>query len=85
MKNFKEYLSESKKVFSFRVRIADCDMTPELSEKIETALRAFDLVAKGSAKSMPVSRRPEFANLGPVGCCQFEGHLVKVEVQTGEG
>lgn len=21
----------------------------------------------------------------PVGCCRFEGHLVKVEVQTGEG
>ena len=72
MKPYKEYLAESKKTFSFRVRIADCEMTAELNEKIEVALAAFDLVDKTKVKSLPVSRRPEFANLGPVGCCQFE-------------
>ena len=72
MKPYKEYLSESRKTFTFRVRIADCDMTPEVNEKIETALQAFDLVEKSKAKSLPVSRRHEFASLGPVGCCQFE-------------
>lgn len=72
MKTYKEYLSESKKTFSFRVRIADCDMSPEVSEKIETALKAFDLVDKTAVKTLPVSRRPEFAQLGPVDCCQFD-------------
>jgi hypothetical protein len=72
MKPYKEYLAESKKTFTFRVRIADCDMTAEVNEKIETALQAFDLVEKSKVKSLPVSRRHEFANLGPVGCCQFE-------------
>ena len=72
MKTYKEYLSESKKTFSFRVRIADCDLTPEINEKIETALKAFDLVDKSAAKTLPISRRPEFAALGPVPCCQFD-------------
>ena len=72
MKTYKEYLVESKKTFAFRVRIADCDMTPEINEKIETALQAFDLVEKTSVKRLPVARRAEFASLGPVDCCQFD-------------
>lgn len=72
MKPYKEYLAESKKTFSFRVRIADCDLTPEINEKIETALAAFDLIDKTAAKRLPPQRRPEFYQMGPVECHQFE-------------
>lgn len=72
MKPYKEYLAESRKTFNFRVRIADCDLTPEVNEKIESALAAFDLVDKTAAKRLPPQRRPEFYQMGPVECHQFE-------------
>ena len=72
MKTYKEYLAESKRTFSYRVRIADCDMNPDLQEKIEVALAAFKLRDISKPKSMPITRYREFAALGPVGCHQFE-------------
>ncbi len=72
MKPYKEYLAESRKTFNFRVRIADCDLTPEVNEKIEKALAAFDLIDKTAAKRLPTQRRPEFYQMGPVEVHQFE-------------
>jgi hypothetical protein len=67
MKTFKEYLTESKKVYSFRVKIADCDLDGEMLDKIEKAISAYQLVDITKPKRLPVSRCKEFAKLGPVG------------------
>jgi len=72
MKAFKEYLVESKRTFDFRVRIADCDLTSDLLDKIERGLAAFDLADISKPKSQPVAHTIEFANLGAVGRQQFE-------------
>jgi len=72
MKKFKDYLTESTKTYSFRVRLADCDCNGELMDKIEQALSAYKLSDITKPKSMPIARCNEFYNLGPVGRHQFE-------------
>ena len=72
MKAYKEYLTESKRTFDFRVRIADCELTSEVLDKIERGLGQFDLVDITKPKRQPVAVTNEFANLGPVGREQFE-------------
>lgn len=72
MKTFKTYLQESVKTYSFRVRLADCDCTAELMDKIEQALSAFKLVDITKPKSLPIARTNEFYKLGPVGRNSFD-------------
>jgi len=72
MKKFKDYLTESTKTYSFRVRLADCDCNGELMDKIEQALSAYKLSDITKPKSMPIARCNEFYKLGPVGRHQFE-------------
>jgi hypothetical protein len=72
MKKFKDYLTESTKTYSFRVRLADCDCNGELMDKIEQALSAYKLSDITKPKSMPIARCNEFYNLGPIGRHQFE-------------
>ena len=66
MKAFKAYLTESKRTYDFRVRIANCDLTSDLLDKIELGLKAFDLADITKPKSQPVTHCNEFAALGPV-------------------
>jgi hypothetical protein len=72
MKTFKTYLQESVKTYSFRVRLADCECTAELMDKIEQALSAFKLVDITKPKSLPIARTNEFYKLGPVGRNTFD-------------
>lgn len=72
MKAFKAYLTESKRTYDFRVRIADCDLNSDLLGKIELGLKAFDLADITKPKSQPVAHCNEFAALGPVARQQFE-------------
>lgn len=79
MKTYKEYLTESKRTFEFRVKIADRDITLELREKIEQSLAAYKLVDISKPKRLPVERTNEFSQLGPVERHQFD---IKVEYPT---
>lgn len=72
MKNFKDYLTESTRTYSFRVRLADCDCNGELMDRVEQALAAYKLSDITKPKSMPIARCNEFYKLGPVGRHQFE-------------
>ena len=72
MKAFREYLAESKKTFDFRVRIANCELTDELIDRIERGLSQFDLNDMTKPKSQPIARTNEFSQLGPVAREQFE-------------
>jgi hypothetical protein len=72
MKAFKAYLTESKRTYDFRVRIANCDLNSDMLDKIELGLKAFDLADITKPKSQPVAHCNEFAALGPVARHQFE-------------
>ena len=68
MKTFKDYLTESKRSYGFRVKIADTDLDGDVLDKIERALSAYQLNDITKPRRGPVSRYKEFAKLGPVGC-----------------
>jgi hypothetical protein len=72
MKTFKDYLTESKRTFAFRVKIADYDLDGDALDKIERGLSEFRLNDITKPKSTPVQRCAEFATLGPVGVEHFE-------------
>lgn len=83
MKSYKEYLTESKRTYQFRIKVANCDLNSEMLDKLEHALGQFDLVDISKPKSLPITRSPEFAKMGPV-----ERQIVDVELnypatQTG--
>lgn len=57
MKTFKEYLSESKKTYDFRVKIA-CDVSSELENTIRETLSKFKVVNFKKAGKTPIQELP---------------------------
>lgn len=72
MKAFKEYLTEGKRGYPFRVRIADVELNSDMLDRIERGLAEFELAEITKPKSQPVARTVEFGALGPVAREQFE-------------
>ena len=72
MKTFKEYLTESKKTFGFRIKVADHELDGETLDKIERGLSAFRMSDMSKVTRGPITRYREFAKLGPVGCEMFD-------------
>jgi hypothetical protein len=66
MKSFKEYLTESKKVYEFKVKIAG-DCPKDCTEKIKMALSQYQLESCSGGKRTPIQERqvdfPEHANV----------------------
>jgi hypothetical protein len=56
MKSFKEYLTESKKVYEFKVKIAG-DVPADCNSKIKGALAQFCVGSVSSGKSTPIQER----------------------------
>ena len=54
MISFAEFLSESKKQYSFRVKLA-CECTKEQVAKLKLALTKYDLAAMSDIKSTPIA------------------------------
>ena len=72
MKTFKEHLTESKRTYSFRVKIADTKLDNDILNRIERGLSAYNLADITKPKSLPISNCREFAKLGPVGREMFD-------------
>jgi hypothetical protein len=64
MKTFKDYLTESKRTFDFRVKIANHELTSEVMDKVEQALGAYSLSDITKPKSLPITKTREFPKLG---------------------
>jgi len=75
MKSFAEYLTESKKTYSFKIGIAG-ELPENCEDSLETALRRFDLVNMSKGKRTPISERPlDFPNLQNVEVTYFETEM----------
>jgi hypothetical protein len=62
MKHFKEYLIESKKTYSFKIKIAG-DLKEGFNEKLKMAMEKFELVSLSSGKRTPIQETPlDFPN-----------------------
>ena len=80
MKSFREYLTESKKTFKFKVRVANSDMDNELVDRIETALKQFDLISMTKPKNHPPEDRSfEFPQCG---VCEVKDFDIEVNYPT---
>ena len=66
MKSFKDYLTESKKVYEFKVKIAG-DCPKDCASKIKTALSQFHVSSCSAGKSSPIQETqkdfPEHKNI----------------------
>jgi len=72
MKSFKEYLTESKKVYEFKIKIAG-DCPKDCAEKIKEALAPFKLESCSAGKSTPISeKQADFPKLENVGVTIFD-------------
>ena len=67
MKSFKEYLTESKKVYEFKVKVAG-DCPKDCAKKIKEALAQYSVTSCSSGKSTPIQESnvdfPELKNTG---------------------
>ena len=72
MKTFKDYLTESKRTYAFRIKIADYELDGDTLDRIEQGLSAFQLADITKPKSLPISRCQEFHKLGPIGRQVFD-------------
>lgn len=53
MKNFIQYLSESQKIYEFRIKLANCDPADRL-EKLKTGLAGYDVDSISAVKRIPI-------------------------------
>lgn len=80
MKSFIKYLTESKKTYNFKVRIANCDLNTDTMEKIKVALQQFDLVSVSKIKNHPMEDRShEFPRIG---ACEVKDFDIELNYPT---
>jgi len=68
MKNFQTYFYEANKIYEFRIKIANHDVSGPMLEAIKNAVDAFQLETIGKPQSMPIQEHKEFGRLGPCEC-----------------
>jgi hypothetical protein len=66
MKTFKKYLTEHKRTYGFRVKIADYEINSEALDLIKQGLSGYSVISVTKPKRTPVGRCVEFYKLGPV-------------------
>jgi hypothetical protein len=57
MKTFTQILTESKKTYEFKIGLAG-DMAEGFQDKLETALKKFDVISMSNGKKTPIQERP---------------------------
>jgi hypothetical protein len=57
MKSFTEFLTESKKVYPFKIGIAG-ELPEGCKEQLETSLKKFDIKSMSAGKATPIQERP---------------------------
>jgi len=68
IKNFQSYFFESGKLFEFKIKIANCDLTPNVVKRITEAIDAYQVETISKPKSLPIQEHREFGQLGPCEC-----------------
>lgn len=68
MKPFTQYLQELNHNYDFSIKIAGCDLTTELQERLKSALAIYALESMGKPKSLPIQEHVDFPGQGPMEC-----------------
>jgi len=57
MKNFKDYLAESERTYSYRIKVVG-DIAPDFTKMLEEKLKQFDPVKISAVKKTPIQLKP---------------------------
>ena len=75
MKTFAEYLTESKKLYQFKIGIAG-ELPEDIEDNLETALKKFSVFNMTSGKRTPIAERPlDFPQLQNMEVTYYEADL----------
>lgn len=72
MKSYRDYVYETKKIYEFRVKIANTPLTNELVSKIEKVLEAYKVETITQPKSIPIQEDKDFPTLGACECSYID-------------
>lgn len=73
MKPFSEYLFHARKVYEFRLKLADIDMSEVNLSRIKNALEAYGVESMSKPKRLPIQEHADFPRVGPCEC-----HIVDI-------
>tara|TARA_B100000925_G_scaffold252876_1_gene205118 strand:+ start:1174 stop:1740 length:567 start_codon:yes stop_codon:yes gene_type:complete len=75
MKTFTEYLTESKKTYHFKIRIAG-ELPEGCEDKMENALNKYEIIKFNKVKTGPISEKPmDFPKLQNMEVTHYEAEL----------
>lgn len=75
MKSFNEYLTESKKVYPFKIGFAG-ELPEGFEDRLEMGLKKYGLVSLSKGKRTPITERPlDFPNLKNIEVTYFEAEV----------
>ena len=72
MKPFTQYLQEMNHIYEFSVKLAGCDMTAEMKDRLKSALEAYSVDSIGKYKRLPIQEHADFPSHGPCECNMLE-------------
>lgn len=62
---FQNYFYNSKKLYEFRIKIANVELTKDVTEAIKNALDAYEVETMSTPKRLPIQEHRDFGKLGP--------------------
>jgi len=63
--NFQNYFYNSKKLYEFRIKVANLELGKEVTEAIKNALDAYEVETITAPKRLPIQEHRDFGKLGP--------------------
>jgi hypothetical protein len=83
MKPFTQYLQEMNRIYEFSIKLAGCDMTTEMKDRLKSALETYSVESIGKYKRLPIQEHADFPGHGPCECNMLEV-AVKYPVVTDQ-
>jgi hypothetical protein len=68
MKPFKDFFYHSQRVYEFRIKLAEVDMSEENLNKIRHALDTYGVETMAKPKRLPIQEHADFPRMGPCEC-----------------
>lgn len=76
MKPFSEYLFHAQKVYEFRLKLAEVEMSEENLAKIKHALETYGVESMSKPKRLPIQEHADFPRMGPCEC-----HIIDISLK----
>lgn len=68
MKPFTQYLYHTQKIYEFRIKLAEVEMSEDNLSRIKNALEAYCVESMGKPRRLPIQEHRDFPKMGPCEC-----------------